>query len=106
MEESRKSKECKSDQIPLLMPLRKFLKGIEDDPRIRTTHTAVFTTLYGLWLENDGRNPLQIKKKDVMEKAKIISQMTWHRTIIELDEYGYVNYQPTFNRTSLSTVSL
>jgi len=106
MEENRKSKECKSDKIPFLMPLRNFLEGIKDDQRIRTTHSAVFLTLYGLWLENNGENPIPICKKEVMEKAKIISPMTWHRTIIELNEYGYVDYQPTFNRTSISTVSL
>jgi len=88
------------------MPLRNFLEGIKDDQRIRTTHSAVFLTLYGLWLENNGENPIPICKKEVMEKAKIISPMTWHRTIIELNEYGYVDYQPTFNRTSISTVSL
>ena len=106
MKENRKSQECTSDQSTLLMPLRNFLEGIKDDHRIRTTHTAVFLTLYGLWLENNGKNPIPIIKRKVMEKAKIISQMTWHRTMIELDEYGYVDYQPTFNRTRVSTVSL
>jgi hypothetical protein len=106
MKESRKSRECRSDQLSLLMPLRNFLEGIKDDPRIRTTHTAVFLTLYGLWLDNNGNNPIPIMKRKVMEKAKIISQMTWHRTIIELNEYGYIEYQPTYNRTRISTVSL
>nr|WP_294897206.1 hypothetical protein [uncultured Pedobacter sp.] len=106
MKENRKSRVCKSDRIPFLMPLRNFLEGIKDDKRIRTTHSAVFLTLYGLWLENDGQNPIPVKKKEAMAKAKIISQMTWHRTIIELNEYGYVDYQPTYNRTRVSTVSL
>lgn len=106
MKENRKSKVLESDKIPFLMPLRNFLEGIKNDERIRTTHSAVFLTLYGLWLENNGQNPIAIKKKEVMAKAKIISQMTWHRTIIELNEYGYVDYQPTYNRTRVSTVSL
>lgn len=88
------------------MPLRNFLEGIKDDGRIRPVHSAVFLTLYNLWLENDGKNPVPIRKKEVMEKAKITSPMTWHRTIIELDEYGYVDYQPTYNRTRVSMVSL
>jgi hypothetical protein len=54
------------------MPLRNFLEGIKDDKRIRTTHSAALLTLYGLWLENNGINPIQICKREVMEKAKII----------------------------------
>ncbi|RKD12769.1 hypothetical protein BCY91_10985 [Pelobium manganitolerans] len=106
MAKSRKNRACEIKDDFFLMPLRNFLEGIKKDPRIRTTHTALYLTLYGLWLENNAAAFFPVPRAVVMQKAKISSKATWHQAIAELDEYGYLKYCPTRQKTNVSTVSL
>jgi len=39
-----------------------------------------------------------------MELAKISGVATYHKTIRELHEYGYIKYQPSYNRFSRSRI--
>ena len=87
-------------------PLHHFLKAINNDHRVNTKHIAVYMTLYKLWLEKKCSNPIEIVSHKVMKAAKISSSSTWHKTIRSLDEYGYIRYEPTFNRMRCSKVYL
>lgn len=102
-----KKQECEWVNSPgQLMPLRTFLKGIDPDPRIRPIHISVYLSLYRLWLNQHGENPIFIISYEVMGKAKISGSATWHRTIRDLHDFGYIRYEPTFNRTKKSKVYL
>lgn len=103
--EEVKSKELTFNQNPL-MPLSIFLKGIKNDGRIRAMHMMVFITLYELWLKQKGANPIPIKRQELMEQAKISSKVTWHKTIKELDEFGYIIYKPLYHKKKCSEVCL
>jgi hypothetical protein len=100
-----KSKEPVSE-ADNLAPLKLFLQRIKVDPRIRAMHISVFMALYELWLNSDGNGEIDIVSHKIMPIAKISSSVTWHRTIKDLHDFGYLIYHPTFNRTKCSKVYL
>lgn len=89
-----------------LHPLNQFLKKSHTDPKIRVAHFAVYLSLYEVWLHQKGKNPIEVDTKLLMLNAKISSSATWHQVIRALDEYGYIQYIPSFNRFKRSRVYL
>ena len=86
--------------------LKQFLEKIEHDPRIRTTHIAVYMALYQQWVLSNHPAFISVKSKQLMPLAKVSSSATWHNAIRSLDEYGYIRYRPNFNRMSCSKVMM
>lgn len=83
-----------------------FFDRIETDPRIRVTHIAVFAAIYFLWMRSGYENRIKVFSEEVMKIAKISSRITYCKAIIDLNEYGYVTYCPSFFRRRGSTISL
>ncbi|ETZ24151.1 hypothetical protein N824_16560 [Pedobacter sp. V48] len=82
------------------------MEKIEHDPRIRATHIAVYMALYQQWVLGNKPVFIGIKSKQLMPQAKVSSSATWRNAIRALDEYGYIRYQPNFNRMSCSKVMI
>jgi hypothetical protein len=81
------------DQIK---PLSDFFFAIAKDARISTTHIGIYAALLQYWQEHDCNNPIK----------KISAQRTYHRRVKDLNEYGYIRYEPSFKRNSPSKVYL
>jgi hypothetical protein len=86
-------------------PLTEFYETIADDGRISATHISLYIALLQQWNLNDGKNPIIINRKTIMNTAKI-SRRTYNKRINELQEYGYIQYVPSSNPFSGSVVSL
>lgn len=81
-----------------IKPLSDFLASIGKDPRIGPVHIALFTVLYNKWVKDDFPKSILIVSYQIMPLAKICSRVTFHKTIKQLDAYGYIKYEPFFNR--------
>jgi len=79
-------------------PLNDFFEGIKNDPHIGCSHIALYTALYNLWVSQGCLGPVVIFSYTIMPIAKIGGLGTYHKTIRELNEYGYLRYEATFNR--------
>ncbi|MCX2429928.1 hypothetical protein [Pedobacter sp. GR22-10] len=84
--------------------LSDFLDKISDDPRICIAHLGLFAVLFKKWSEQGGEGVLKIFAAQAMVHAKISSSNTYHRLIRELDEYGYLRYEPSFYKRKASQV--
>jgi len=73
-----------------------FFKAIEDDPRVNSRHVSLYVSLFQFWINKDAANPLELFSKEVMGLCKISASSTYHKTIKELHEFGYINYDPSF----------
>ena len=89
------------DQIK---PLSDFFTAIDKDPRISITHIGLYAALLQYWSEHHFENPVYVFSYDVMPIAKISASTTFHKTIRELSEYGYIKYEPSFKRNKGSKV--
>lgn len=59
-----------------------------------------------LWKQNDFTNPIPITRKVVMTLAHIHSIVTYHKCIMELQEFGYIEYVPNYNPYLGSSVTI
>ncbi|WP_214226615.1 hypothetical protein [Pedobacter sp. B4-66] len=83
-----------------------FFDAIAGDPRIRITHVAVFAALYSLWIKTGCEPELKVFSEQVMSVAKISSRITYCKVIIDLNEFGYLKYCPSFFGGKASSIRL
>ena len=74
-----------------------FLEGIRDDPRICPSHISLFLAILQYRKEHECPNPVCVFGKELMLLAKISAAGTYHRSIRDLHEYGYIKYIPSYN---------
>jgi len=84
--------------------LSNFFKAIESDGRISITHIGVFAALLQYYAQNDFGNPIQVFSHEILNIAKLSSAITYHKCVRELSEYGYIRYEPSFNRLKGSRI--
>ena len=89
-----------------LKELTSFYSAIKSDPRIGTTHISLYMALFQFYNLNRLSNPIQITRTAVMEVAKISGLATYHKCIKDLHEFGYIQYQPSYNPAISSQVYL
>lgn len=87
-----------------LKPLSDFFLAIEKDARISITHIGVYAALLEYWKAQEFRNPMTVFSYDIMSLAKISTRATYFKCIRDLNEFGYVSYEPSFNRNSASKI--
>jgi len=82
------------DQLELVSD---FIENVKDDPRINTAHISLYVSLVNQWYANGRKSPLSIFSKEIMPICKISGAATFHRSIRQLHEYGYIKYVPSYN---------
>lgn len=87
-----------------LQPLSDFFLAIERDPRISITHIGVYAALLQYWKQHQYENPMQVFSYEIMRIAKISASATYHKCIRDLNEYGYIRYEPSFKRNQGSKI--
>lgn len=85
-------------------PLSDFFSAIRKDYRIGVTHIAVYAALLQYRQEQCFVNPVIAFSYDIMRIAKISAPATYFRCVKELDEYGYINYVPSFKHKQGSRI--
>jgi hypothetical protein len=80
-----------------MLKLTAFFYSIKDDSRISPVHISLFMAIVQHWNENNCKNPICVFSRDLMQLAKISGVATYHRSIKELNEYGYIKYEPSYN---------
>jgi hypothetical protein len=89
--------EEKTDTPTELKLVSDFIENVKEDPRITTAHISLYVSLVNQWLANGGKTPLSVFSKEIMPICKISGAATYHRSIRQLHEYGYIRYIPSYN---------
>lgn len=92
--------------MELFPPLTGFYEAIEEDARIGTTHISLYMALLQQWNMNGGKNPISIERSVIMKTAKINARYTYNKCMNELQDYGFIIYEPSVNFYSSSVVYL
>lgn len=86
--------------------LSAFYEAIAGDARIGVTHICLYMALL-----HEARNLLtqgsvfEVNRDRVMQQARI-SRKTYNKCMKELQEYGYIKYEPSSNPSRQSRVYL
>ncbi len=87
-----------------LRSLSDFFNAIACDPRISITHIGIYAALLQYWKEHNFENPVHVFSYDIMRTAKISASTTYHKIIRDLNNYGYIKYEPSYKRNQGSKV--
>jgi len=82
------------DFIPAL---NNFFSAASNDKRLTLTHLCVYIALFQCWNKNHFKNPVTIRRIEVMRLSKINAKTTYHKCINELQLAGYIKYEPSFH---------
>jgi len=74
-----------------------LLRRMEKDDRLLPTHLSLFTGLFVCWQRNGFASPFNVTRKTLMAFSKVASIATYHKCIRELDELGYIRYEPSYH---------
>jgi len=87
-----------------LEPLADFFQAIAHDPRISITHIGIYAALLQYWQEHNFENPMCAFSYEIMRLAKISGSATYHKIIKDLNDFGYIKYEPSYKRNQGSKV--
>ncbi len=77
-----------------------------NDKRLQPSHVSLYMALLCFWNENNFQNPTNITRKNVMSICKIKSKVTYHKCIKDLNDFGYIKYEPSYNPFTGSSVTI
>ncbi len=83
-----------------------FFDRIIQDRSLNPTHISLYIALFQFWNINRFQNPISITRNEVMRICKISSKATYHKCMRDLNDKGYVKYEPSFNPYKGSMVVL
>ena len=83
-----------------------FYDRIQMDDRLNPTHISLYLALFQFWNLNHFQNPISISRNEMMRLSKISALGTYHKCIKQLQEFGYIEYIPSFNPYKGSLVNL
>lgn len=83
-----------------------FYDRIQEDNRLKPRHISLYLALFQFWNLNHFQNPVSISRTEMMRLSKISALGTYHKCIKQLQEYGYIEYLPSFNPYKGSLVNL
>jgi len=86
--------------------ISKFMNGIVSDGRIGSTHIAIYTAIWIYWQECDRPACIQAYGRQIMPMAKIRASSTYYGCLSDLNDFGYLHYEPSYNRNKPSRISL
>jgi hypothetical protein len=83
-----------------------FFDKVSKDDRLNPTHISLYVSLFQFWNACRFHNPISISRSEVMKVSKICSKATYHKCIRELNDGGYLHYEPSYNPFKGSLVYL
>jgi hypothetical protein len=83
-----------------------FLRAATQEPTISPTHIALYLAIYTCWMEQNCVSPIAVPKSNIMQLSKISSNATYYRHLKDLNELGYIKYDPICHRYANSRIYL
>ena len=74
-----------------------FFEKVAIDKTLNPTHVSLYIALFQFWNCNRFKNPISINRDEVMRISKISSKATYHKCLNNLHNFGYINYEPSYN---------
>ncbi|HEA29571.1 MAG TPA: hypothetical protein ENH91_06195 [Leeuwenhoekiella sp.] len=82
-------------EVNYITQLNGAFSRFRGDGRITAVHSSLYLAFFELW--NSQRFPefFAVSGSEVMRLAKIRSKTTYHKRMVELNAYGYLDYRPS-----------
>lgn len=74
-----------------------YLERMVKEKKFLPTHFSLFLAIYTLWEFNKFNEKFKISRKELMRLSRIASTATYHKCIKDLELFGFIKYEPSFN---------
>ncbi|HEU4576573.1 MAG TPA: hypothetical protein VFS36_16350 [Chitinophagaceae bacterium] len=85
------------EAIELSGKVASFMEMIKEDARINPAHISLYSALVHCCRKKQYLHPVTVFSHEIMPLCKISGTATYHRSIRELHQYGYIRYVPSYN---------
>lgn len=89
-----------------LKQLSDLINRVELDERLKPIHLSLYMALCNCWIKNRFKASYNVSRRQLMRASRIQSTATYHRIINDLQNFGYVQYEPSYHPVRGSQVSL
>ena len=83
-----------------------FVDQAKPDAKLKPSHISIYLSLILIWYLNKCKSPFAITRSQIMQMSKIHGKATYHKRVKELQQLGYISYEPTFHPLIGSYVGL
>jgi hypothetical protein len=95
---------CHRDQRNLVPTQLQKLLTLKILLVFNTVHVSFYMALLQYWKEQGFVCPMYVFSHDIMQTAKILFSATYHKSIRDLNEFGYIRYEPSYKRNQGSKI--
>src|SRR5258708_2868749 len=89
-----------------LQQLSLYINLMVSDVRLTPIHIALSMALCHAWITNEFQLTYNVSRRQLMQASHIQSKATYHKTLRELQAFGYVEYHPSYHPVKASSVTL
>jgi hypothetical protein len=86
--------------------LTHFIERIVLDTRLKPVHISLFIALCHGWIASKFQRSYRITRRLLMNASRIRSRATYHKTMKELQSFGYLKYNPSYHPFKASEVEI
>ncbi|WP_276372933.1 hypothetical protein [Chryseolinea sp. H1M3-3] len=83
-----------------------FVHKLASDIRLKPNHISLCFALYHAWVGSSFQNIFQVSRSKLMGTSRIRSRATYHKTMKDLQAFGYLKYTPSYHPVNGSSVAL
>lgn len=73
------------------------LRRMSSDKRVNVWHVDFYCAALQLWHNNGSKNPVPVSRRKILEVSHIRNIVTYHKCLRELEQFGYIRYEPSYH---------
>lgn len=77
--------------------MSEFILKAHELEKIQLSHMSLFLAIYHQWQVSECVQPIKITRRMLMKDSKIRSIATYHRCMTDLDNFDFIEYQPSYH---------
>jgi hypothetical protein len=94
------------EKVNYIVHLNAVFERFNNDEKIKQGHITLYLAFFQKWNREFFKKTLTINREYIMEKAKFKSKTTYHNYLRDLNDWGYLNYFPSFHPARGSKVNM
>lgn len=94
------------EKVNYIVHLNAAFEKFDRDERIKQGHITLYLAFFQKWNREYFKKTITVNRTSIMERAKFKSKTTYHNYLKDLNDWGYLNYFPSFHPARGSKISM
>lgn len=94
------------EKVNYIVHLNATFEKFNKDERIKQGHITLYLAFFQKWNREFFKKTITVNRTSIMERAKFKSKTTYHNYLKDLNDWGYLNYFPSFHPARGSKISM